>query len=189
MRDLLPGSEVSVVVEPGSDGDRRTRSNRAMHRALGKDVEILRRPDGRPETAAGDHISLSHSGNLTLAVAGHNQLGCDLEAVTTRVASLWQDLLGYEHYKLARVIMGFAGEDLDTAATRAWSASECLKKSGAAVTSPLVFDSVRGDRCVLLSSGATLIATFIVSVKGAHSSHVAAILLGGADQAPRYGNG
>lgn len=189
MRDLLPGSEVTVVIEPGSDDDRRTRRNRAMHRALGKDVEILRRPDGRPETAAGDRVSLSHSGNLTLAVAGDDQLGCDLEAVTARADSLWQDLLGYEHYKLARVIMGFAGEDLDTAATRAWSASECLKKSGAAVTSPLVFDSVRGDRCVLLSSGATLIATFIVSVKGAHSSHVAAILLGGADQAPRYGNG
>jgi enediyne polyketide synthase len=184
MRELLPGSQVAVVIEPGGDGERRARSDRAIGRALGKDVEILRRPDGRPETVTGDRISVSHSANLTLAVAGPDPLGCDLEAVTARAGSLWQDLLGYEHYKLAEVIMRLAGEDLDTAATRAWSAGECLKKSGAAVASPLTLHSVRGDGCVLLSSGAALIATFLISVKGAQSRHVAAILLSGADETP-----
>ncbi len=177
MRELLPDSPVAVVIEPG-DGERRARSNRAVERALGKEAEVLRRPDGRPETITGDHVSVSHSGNLTLAVASPaDPLGCDLEAVTARADSLWQDLLGYEHYKLAEVIAKLAGEDLDSAATRVWSASECLKKSGAAITSPLIFDSVRDDGCVLLSSGADRIATFIVAVKGAQHHYVAAILM------------
>lgn len=176
LRDWLPGSEVSVVIEPGGDHDRRTRSNRAMRRALGKNTEIWRRPDGRPETAAGDYISASHSDNLSLAVAGPSRLGCDLEAVRPRASSLWRDLLSYEYYQLARVIMDFAGEDLDTAATRVWGASECLKKSGAADQSPLTFDSVRGDGCVMFASGAAWVATFALSLKGAQGCHVAAIL-------------
>lgn len=177
LRDWLPGSEVSVVIEPGGDDDRRARSNRAMRRALGKNSEIWRRPDGRPETADGDYISASHSDNLSLAVAGPVRLGCDLEAVKPRASSLWRDLLSYEYYQLARVLMDFAGEDLDTAATRVWSASECLKKSGAPDQSPLTFDAIRGDGCVVLASGAACIATFALSLKGAQGCHVAAILL------------
>ncbi|HKP13857.1 MAG TPA: beta keto-acyl synthase, partial [Blastocatellia bacterium] len=188
LREMLPATAVSVVIEQGRDGNRRGRSDRAMRRALGQQAEILRRPDGRPETVTGDAVSASHSRNLTLAVAGSNRLGCDLEAVTARAAALWEDLLGREHYKLAEVIMDLAGEDLDTAATRAWSASECLKKSGAAADAPLTFDSVRGDGCVWLSSGAALIATFVVSIKGAQGSHVAAILLG-EGRALACGNG
>jgi enediyne polyketide synthase len=177
LRDWLPGEALSVVIEPGGDDDRRTRSDRAMRRALGKNTEIWRRPDGRPETAAGDHLSASHSERLSLAVAGPRRLGCDLEAVRARTSSLWRDLLGHEYYQLARVIMDLAGEDMDTAATRAWGAGECLKKSGAPDQSPLTFDSVRGDGCVVLASGGARVATFAVSLKGAEGRHVAAILL------------
>lgn len=176
LRDVLPDAEVAVVIEPGDDEDRRTRSSRAMRRALGKNAEIWRSPDGRPETAAGGNISASHSGNLSLAVAGADRLGCDLEAVSARAASLWRDLLGNEYYQLAKVIMDFAGEDLDTAATRVWSAGECLKKSGAATQPPLIFDSVRGKGCVVLSSGAARVATFAVAIKAAQGCHIAAIL-------------
>jgi enediyne polyketide synthase len=187
LRDRLPTTAVSVIIEQSRDGDRRGRSNRAMRRALRKPVVILRRPDGKPETVAGDLISTSHSRDFSLAVAGHARLGCDLEAVTARAATLWQDLLGDEHYKLAEVVMGLAGEDLDVAATRVWSAGECLKKSGAAANAPLTFDAVGGNGEVWLSSGVALIATFVVSIKGAQGSHVAAVL-SSEGRALAYGN-
>jgi enediyne polyketide synthase len=88
-------------------------------------------------------------------------------------------MLGEEHYKLAQVIARQAEEDTDTAATRVWSATECLKKSGGSIDAPLTFDSVRREGCVLLASGEFIIATFAVRIKDTQSQHALAVLSGG----------
>lgn len=177
IREIVPGSRVSVALESSAGDDRRSASDKAIHRALGRDAQILRRPDGKPEIDADLQISASHSGNLTLAVAGASKVGCDLEAVTSRAPSIWKGLLGEEHYKLAELIAREANNDAHAAATRVWTAIECLKKTDAAVDAPLTFDSIRGDDCVLLASGARVIATFQLSIKEAQGPHILAILL------------
>ncbi|HJQ69025.1 MAG TPA: type I polyketide synthase [Blastocatellia bacterium] len=176
LSEIVPSSRISVAIEPGGDDDRRLKSDKALGRILGGAAQILRRPDGKPEAVTGLQISASHSGNLTLAVAGTGRLGCDFEAVAGRTPSTWKGMLGEERYNLAQVIARMASEDADTAATRVWTATECLKKSGAALDAPLTFDSDRGAGCVLLASGALIIATFAVRIKDAEGQHALAIL-------------
>ena len=66
-------------------------------------------------------MSASHCGDLTMAVAGHSPVGCDLELVVTRPPEIWRDMLGVERFKLAEVISREAQETLDVAATRVWT--------------------------------------------------------------------
>ncbi|HEU4455752.1 MAG TPA: SDR family NAD(P)-dependent oxidoreductase, partial [Longimicrobium sp.] len=136
--ELVPGAAVSVAVERGG-GDRQAASDRANGRAAGVRVPVRRRPDGRPELLDLPlAVSAAHCGELTLGVAGLGPLGCDLERVTPRPASLWRDLLGADGFRLAEEIARQAGEELDAAATRVWSARECLRKAGLPHDAPLV---------------------------------------------------
>src|SRR4030095_2524286 len=97
--ELMPGVEVSVAFERNGGSDRRDRSTRTMESALGT-CEIVRRTNGKPEACDGRFVSASHSGNLTMAVAGRAPVGCDLELVMTRPPEIWCDLLGVERFKL-----------------------------------------------------------------------------------------
>ena len=88
--ELIPGASVSVAFErdrtPDQASARRDRSTRAIESALGA-CGIIRRADGKPEACDGRDVSASHCGDLTMAVAGHSPVGCDLELVvdaTTR---------------------------------------------------------------------------------------------------------
>ena len=91
--------------------------------------------------------------------------GCDVEAVASRSAAIWRDLLGVERFALANLISQQMAEGLDTAATRVWVASECLKKAGAMVNAPLTLVESTADGGVWLESGENAIACFGVSVR------------------------
>jgi enediyne polyketide synthase len=161
---LLPGSSLSVQVERNGHDERRARSDRALKRASGSSLPIMRRPDGKPELA-GDRrmrVSSTHAGNITLAVAGPDTVACDLEPAVARSTSLWRDLLGPDRWELARFIMRETGEDETLAATRTWVASECLTKAAIARSAPLVWRGANGSRDVLLASGSLAVATFIL---------------------------
>jgi len=155
----------------GSPGDRQDaypttplrRSDAAMRQAADSPWPVRRRPDGRPEME-GRNVSASHAGRLTLAVAGQGTVGCDIEPVMARPAAAWKDLVGEERFRLAELISAEAHEDLDTAATRVWTAGECLKKAGAMVGAPLVLDASKPDGWVVLSSGHWSIATCVAPV-------------------------
>jgi enediyne polyketide synthase len=121
-------------------------------------------------------VSLAHAGDLTLVVTGPGPVGCDLEPVHTRSPILWQDLLGQERFQLATLLVRETGEDLDTAATRVWAASESLKKAGALVIAPLVLRTYTTDHWVVLASGSVRIATVVTAIQGLPDRLVCAVL-------------
>ena len=144
----------------------------------------VRGADGRPRVPDLPlAVSAAHCGGLTLGVAGMGPLGCDLERVAPRPASLWRDLLGADGHRLAGQIAREAGEDVDASATRVWSARECLRKAGLPHDAPLVIRSAAPDGWVVLSCGALLIPTCVLRVRGGDSV-AAAVLAGQADEAP-----
>ena len=164
LKAVLPGSRLTVEVESNGHVDPNARSDRALQRAAGRPVPIVRRPDGKPELARNGNISVSatHARDVTLAIAGPDALACDVEPAIARSASLWRDLLGPDRWELAQLIMRETGEDITLAATRAWVASECLTKVGVGRSVPLVLRSSTGSRDVLLGSGLLAIATFVL---------------------------
>lgn len=173
--ELIPGANVSIAFErereldqaPDRTSTRRERSTRALERALGGSGCISRRADGKPEACDGRNASASHSGDLTMAVAGNTPVGCDLELVVSRPTTIWRDMLGAERFALAEVISHEAQEPLDTAATRVWTSLECLKKAGAGTNAPLVFASATTNGWILLESGELKIASGVVQTDGA----------------------
>src|SRR5262249_6960968 len=104
--------------------------------------------------------------------------GCDLEQVMDQPAAVWRDLLGPEGYRLAALIAQEQSEDEATAATRVWTAHECLKKAGMAARAPLVLNGTAGAGWVVLASGHAVVATFLAHVRGVAAPVVAAALLG-----------
>jgi enediyne polyketide synthase len=178
--ELIPGADVSIAFEHDPTLDRRDRSTRAIERALGT-CSIIRRADGKPMSCDGRDVSASHCGDLTMAVAGPTPTACDLELITTRPSETWSDMLGAERFKLAEVISRETQETLDVAATRVWTAVECLKKAGAGMTAPLVFVSAASNGWILLASGELKIASGVVQRDGAKEDLAIALLTGGGD--------
>jgi enediyne polyketide synthase len=177
--ELIPGATVSVTFERNSTLARRDRSTRAIERALGA-CGIIRRANGKPEACDGRDVSASHCGDLTMAVAGHSPIGCDLELVMPRPPAIWQDMLGVERFKLAEIISQETQETLDVSATRVWTSAECLKKAGAGMTAPLIFVSVAPNGWVLLASGELKIASCVVKRVGEKDDLAIALLTRGA---------
>ncbi len=183
LMDLYPAATAPrCVVEPDgplrADGQEAQRSQTeiAVSRLFGHSVEVLHRADGKPELADGTGISASHTAGLTLAVCtGEGRVGCDAELVAERTPDDWELLLGAEHFALAELTGRERGEDLAVAATRVWSAMECLRKLGLAIAAPLTFDKGPRDGWALFVAGDTRIATFATSVRATASPVVFAI--------------
>ena len=111
-----------------------------------------------------------------MAVAGSAPVGCDVELVAARTPRIWSDILGVERFKLAELITREAHESLDIAATRVWTAAECLKKVGAGTSAPLVFTSIAPDGWRLLASGDLRIASCVVQADGEQQDLAIALL-------------
>lgn len=173
--DLVPAANISIAFERDRTSDRRDRSTRAIERVLGANC-VVRRGDGKPQACDGREVSASHSGDLTMAIAGHGPVGCDLEFVASRPSVIWSDLLGVERFKLAEIISHEAHETLDVAATRVWTSVECLKKAGAGMTAPLVFTAAAPNGWVLLTSGDLKIASGVVRTDGEKDELAIALL-------------
>ncbi|HKR14750.1 MAG TPA: SDR family NAD(P)-dependent oxidoreductase [Pyrinomonadaceae bacterium] len=161
--ELLPGAGIRVACDNGPEGRGRTRSNRAIRKCSGT-RNVYRRPDGRPHVAGDLTVSASHDDDMTVAVAGHGHLGCDIEPVVEREPALWRDLLGPQAYDLARLIAAQSGESESIAATRVWTVIESIRKAGANVTATTMLDSIAGDGWVLLQSGDFRIASFVATL-------------------------
>ena len=160
----------------GKDG--RQHRDHAVGTVWGPSAPRRRRCDGKPEVAGPGvpAVSASHTGDLTLAVAGCGPIGCDVEPVTVRALSVWRDLLGPERFALVERISVQSGEELNTAATRVWSAGECLKKAGKASGAPLVLAESTPDGWVLLQSGDLLTATYVASIRNMPDELVVSVL-------------
>jgi enediyne polyketide synthase len=166
---------VSVEFECDAQSSHGERGGRAFGRLLGTSALYLKRADGKPEASDGRGLSASHTGGLTMAVAGPARLGCDIEGVAEQPAQSWRDLLGGERFRLAQLVAGETNDSFDAAATRVWAAVECLKKVGAGVAAPLVFEAAARDGWALLSSGALRVAVAALRVEGVAGRLVIAV--------------
>lgn len=153
IRELGSAASVAVAIEQDATApEPHLRSERAIERLLGPAVRLLHRVDGKPELTNGQHVSLSHALDLTFAVIADEPLACDVEEVAAHSATVWRDLLGRDRFALAETVARLTADDIAVAATRVWTASESLKKIGAAGDAPLTFASVTDDAWVLLAS-------------------------------------
>jgi enediyne polyketide synthase len=177
--ELLGGPGVSVAFERDAAAGRRQRSARALARVLGAGASVHRRADGKPEASDGRQVSAAHSGDLSMAVAAAGRAGCDVERVEARTPEVWRGLLGAERLALAELIAREVGDPLDAAATRVWTAGECLKKAGAGA--PLVLAAAERDGWVALSAGGLGIASCVVAVGDGAERLAISVLGGGAD--------
>jgi enediyne polyketide synthase len=177
INEMVPGPEVSIAIESDKAAQRRERSDRAMHRAAGDGSPVFRSFDGRPETTEGRSVSASHCSHLTFAAASSRTLACDVEQVMARSTEVWRELLGIERFRLAEMIANQDGGDLDSAATRVWSAGECLKKAGASIDSPLTLELSTSDGWVLLSSGSLRATTYVAMVRDVETPLAIAVLI------------
>ncbi|WP_409181517.1 type I polyketide synthase [Amycolatopsis sp. VS8301801F10] len=176
--ERILGGTRSVVLEPGPAGaGRRERTALALSRALGEPARIRYRPDGRPETD-GALVSSSHSGELTLAVAGSRPLACDVETVADRAEPDWAGLLGPDGIAVRDLLVRESGMPSAVAGTRVWTALECLRKNGIADPKTTV-DEVLPHGWTVFSSGPARIATWTAAVAGVAEPVVFAVLAEG----------
>ena len=54
-----------------------------------------------------------------------------------------------------------SGEEIDVAATRVWTAMECLRKSDTGDDAPLIFERATADGWVILSAGRCRLASWL----------------------------
>ncbi|AGL16720.1 type I polyketide synthase [Actinoplanes sp. N902-109] len=179
--EQLTGARVAVAVEPGGTGDRAQRRGvtaTALSRALGTPAAVRYRPDGRPEVDGGGTVSASHGAGVTLAVAGSGPVACDLEPVAARSGADWAGLLG-DHAGLARLLAADLAEPADVAATRVWTAIECLHKAGLQPHAPLTVLPGAPAGWAVLASGDLRIATVVTTLRERPGPVVAAVLTAG----------
>jgi enediyne polyketide synthase len=167
LEELMPRARVSVTVERGAS------SNESIRRSLDAEVTIHRRADGKPEVNDAA-VSVAHSTGLTLAVSSAGAVGCDIERISPRSTEVWRGLLGAERFQLAELVAH--NEDLDTAATRVWTAIECLKKAGAMSDAPLTLASSQKDGWIVLQSGAHSVASCVARVRDSEAKLVLGVL-------------
>lgn len=176
VQELIPGSSISVALIECEEEDRSMRRDRAIRNILGDKAKILRRLNGRPETAGGQSLSLSHTANLTLAITSSKSIACDLEVVVERSASIWFDLLGEHWSELANAVARTNDEDFSISATRIWTAMECLKKVGITNTPPLLLRS-ETSAWIVLETPSIKIASFLTNAQRSRNRLCLAILL------------
>src|SRR6185295_6615537 len=87
-------------------------------------------------------------------------------------------LLGPERHPLSELISESSGESRDVAATRVWTALECLKKADVPSHAPLLLASSAPQGWVFLSSGRLTIGTFVATLRNSAEPIVFAVLLG-----------
>ncbi|MEU5726444.1 type I polyketide synthase [Micromonospora sp. NPDC047738] len=182
----LVGAAVAVAVEPDgpteADGvaGRRARTAVAVGRAVGAPVQVRYRPDGAPEIDGDRAVSAAHGAGVTLAVAGAGPLACDVEEVQPRDRQDWRDLLG-SYDDLVELIAREAGESVDAAASRVWTAVECLQKAGLP-GAPLTLTPPKRDGWVVLTAGTVAVATLLTRLRDRAEPVVFAILTGKGEQ-------
>ena len=177
MRELVPRVTLSVVVEHGAGFERRERADRAIRRAIGSARPVHRRSDGKPMVTSGGSVSAAHAGSLTMAVAACASVACDMEPVRLRPAPALRDIVTPERIALADLVAHDVGEQEEIAATRVWSASECLTKAGLPPNAPLVLDSTTPDGWVSFHSGSYTVATYVAELRGEECPLVLAVLV------------
>ncbi|HEV7990864.1 MAG TPA: SDR family NAD(P)-dependent oxidoreductase [Gemmatimonadaceae bacterium] len=108
----------------------------------------------------------SHSGSLLFTMTSAETVSCDVEPVRDRPEAVWRDLLTASRVDLVDVVCRTTAEPRARAATRVWSAAECLTKVGMPPGAPLTLDDVASDGWIQFRSGDAIVATYIAELIG-----------------------
>ena len=196
LHEAHPHASVAIALANDASQPPRERSDRLFWQWGEGCPAPTRRPDGKPDPIAQQPVSASHCGPLTMAVTqppphptaphGSAPIACDLERVRSSPRQPWQELLGAEGFNLAQLIALEAGEALEVAATRIWSARECMKKAG--LPSPTSLTLIRQESPLvwlhthtapsLEASQSIAIATWAVTTQESPDPLVISILSG-----------
>src|ERR1051325_11844048 len=91
-------------------------------------------------------------------------------------------MLGAESFALAELAARLSGEALDSAATRVWTAKECLKKAGASEAAPLTLGTADGGAWVTFECSTYSVMTYLSELFGREGSFIFTLF---AERAPR----
>ncbi len=168
--ESMTTSKVNVALLRDGITPRPERSNIVIQQALGFAQDIFRTADGKPFVTSHHQVSVTHSGELSLAVAGLNTVSCDMELVVDRDDDFWQAVLGIELIVLVEQLMNqlinqSRGENYNTSATRIWTVMECLKKAGLPLNTPMTVKSCDKNGWIVLVAGEQLIGSFIARLQ------------------------
>ena len=178
LQEWMSDTTLRVALEQGLQ--RQQRRQCALARLLGSKVQLVHRPDGKPELMnAAQSVSVAHDESMTLMVISRHPVACDLESVQSRSQLAWQDLLGAQNWGLAQHIAMTLKETEHQSATRVWCAKECLKKAGISIDAPLTFMNHATDDWVLFAAGHLVIASYALTLSERATPVVVAVL---ADQ-------
>jgi enediyne polyketide synthase len=114
-------------------------------------------------------------GNTTGVVFTVDGMVCDAQAVTARNRDEWHQVLG-SLTTVADDLQARCPEPLDLRATRLLTAAQCLSKAGLGPTEPLLLHGVYDSGWVLLRSGAALIASTVLPLRGVETPVAIAIM-------------
>jgi enediyne polyketide synthase len=179
LQELIAEADVAVALEGDHSLDRRVGSDRAISCAVGQPAIVARPANGKPMAVGITDldVSASHAAGLVLAVAGRGVVTCDAEPVVDRSAQVWMDVLGAQRFSLATLLARDMDEPLSTAATRVWTAGECLRKAGALSDVAVTLTATHRDGWALVSGGSHRIATYLANVEGLPEPLMVAILV------------
>ena len=113
-----------------------------------------------------------------MCVAAAGSVACDIQTVSQRSWEVWQGLLA-AHADLATVVANETGESLDIAATRVWTAVECMVKTDRTPRDPLFLSSTTSDSWTVFSSGDLQVAAFTTALRDVAEPVVCAVAVGG----------
>jgi enediyne polyketide synthase len=110
-------------------------SDNLLKRLNNGSVRVLRRTDNKPEVylevdAPPVFVSASNTEALSIAVQSCFPIGCDVEVVVDRDATLWKAMLGNERFLFCQHMASTCPSRLHELATRLWCIREALVKSG-----------------------------------------------------------
>ncbi|MFG3496392.1 SDR family NAD(P)-dependent oxidoreductase [Streptomyces sp. NPDC047928] len=127
----------------------------------------------------GPGVSRSHlDGRLVLQVVMEGgRVACDWEPVPAHPdGERWRGVLAPELLALAETLGHQCGERFGVAATRVWTAVECLAKVGQPPRAPLALGGVFDGSWALLHSGDARIASAVLRVSGVERQVAVAVL-------------
>ena len=175
-------STCRVAIKDTSAVPRESRGELAVSLAT-EGAEVLSRDaGGAPRLASGLGVSLAHHDRYTLVVIGDGPVGADMEVVEHRPETTWKGMLGSGPFATARALAASSGQDLDTCATRVWSAIECLRKVGIAGDIRLMVDDPPNGEWLTLAYGRTRLVTVTTSVSHVNNEVVFAACTGTASE-------
>lgn len=179
VEQLIPGAQVAAVVDVDSEMPRPDRTDRAISRALCRQVPIVRRPDGKPEVLDAVSVSAAHAAHMTFSVASSQAVACDVELVADHPDSVRSGMLTPQRNELVEAVQRETGEEKAVVATRVWAVTECLTKIGAAADTPVMMQRMGQGRWVVFSCGRLTAATTALPVAGCKSPVVFAVMVQG----------